>query len=181
MEASKSHGHGSAERDGPIEPTFCPHCGERLKRQRKLDRERPVCEACHYVWFPDPKVGVAAIVVRDDALLLVERRYPPEKGKWGLPGGFVDAGEDPAEGAAREALEETRLEVRIEGLFDVLHNREPGGASIVILYRATACGGELRAGDDAAAAVFQPLDDLPELAFASTRAVVSALRSGPLG
>lgn len=75
MAASHSDGHAHATRVRSIEPTFCPHCGERLALQRKGDRERPACEACRYVWFPDPKVGVATIVVRDTALLLAE--LPP--------------------------------------------------------------------------------------------------------
>jgi hypothetical protein len=53
-----------------------------------------------------------------------------------------------------------------------------GGASIFILYQAERVDGDLRAGDDADEARFFALDRLPDLAFASTRAVVARLMSG---
>lgn len=117
------------------------------------------------------------MVVEADLLLLVRRAMNPGKGKWSIPAGYVDHGEDPAAAAAREAHEETGLEVEITGLVGVFHNPPvEGGASIFILYRARRTGGELRAGDDADEAAFFSLDALPELAFASTRAAIRLLR-----
>ena len=167
----------SHEHHGPRgEPRYCPHCGTGLERRRKKGREFPVCPGCRFVHYPDPKVAIAAVVQNAaGALLLVQRRFAPEKGKWGLPGGFLDAGEDPKRAAEREALEETGLVVEASELLDVLHNREPGGASIVILYRATAKGGALEADDDAADARYFALDALPELAFESTANAVERL------
>jgi ADP-ribose pyrophosphatase YjhB (NUDIX family) len=110
-------------------------------------------------------------------VVLVRRRVPPEKGKWSVPAGFLDRGEDPMETAVREAREETNLIVEIESLLNVYHNpiTSGPGASIFIMYRARLLGGELRAGDDAAAAAFFSLDELPELAFASTRDAINRL------
>jgi 8-oxo-dGTP diphosphatase len=74
--------------------------------------------------------------------------------------------------AEREVLEETNLQVEIDDLVDVYYNEEAleqGGASIFILYRARLVGGKLQAGDDADEATFFEADQLPELAFASTR------------
>ena len=80
--------------------------------------------------------------------------------------------------AAREALEETGLTVAIEGLLDVFYNPPGrGGASIFILYRARCLAGEPTAGDDADDARFFPLDALPDLAFASTRAAIELARA----
>jgi len=105
----------------------------------------------------------------EDKVLLVRRVMDPERGKWSLPSGYLDQGEDPQETAVREAFEETNLHVEIDGLLDVYHNPPAqGGASIFILYRARLLGGEPRAGDDADAVGFFALDDLPELAFTST-------------
>jgi len=115
-------------------------------------------------------------VVDGGKLLLVRRAMNPERGKWSLPAGFVDQGLDPKVIAAREAWEETGLTVEIESVIDVFFNPpSAGGASIFILYRATLLGGQLQAGDDADAAGFFASDQLPELAFASTRAAVAAL------
>jgi ADP-ribose pyrophosphatase YjhB (NUDIX family) len=102
----------------------------------------------------------------------------PEAGKWSIPAGFVDRGEDPGVVAVRETLEETGLVVTIDGLVGVYFNEETsaGGASIFILYRAQLLGGELQAGDDADEAAFFGPDELPELAFASTRDAVRWLR-----
>ena len=147
-----------------------------MRTQRVADKPRRVCPSCRYVYFTDPKVGVGVAVVENGRLLLVKRAMNPERGKWSLPAGFVDQGEDPKETAAREALEETGLIVQIEGVLDVFHNPPgSGGASIFILYRVQGTGGELRAGDDADEVVFFGPDDLPELAFESTRAAVRYL------
>jgi len=141
------------------------------------DRPRRVCPACGYVHFTDPKVGVGVLVVEGDRVLLVRRGVAPERGKWGLPAGFLDQGEDPRATAAREALEEVGLTVAVEELLDVFHNPPGrGGASIFILYRARRLAGEPTPGDDADDARFFPLDALPELAFASTRAAIARLR-----
>jgi acetyl-CoA carboxylase carboxyl transferase subunit beta len=121
----------------------------------------------------EPKVGVGVFVLADGRVLLVQRAMEPERGRWSLPAGYLDPGEDPRAVAARETLEETSLHVEIGELIDVYHNPpDSGGASIFILYRARLVGGTLAAGDDAAAAGFFGRDELPELAFHSTREMV---------
>ncbi len=167
---------GSSVASAPDWFAFCPRCGSPMRTQRVADKPRRVCPSCRYVYFTDPKVGVGVAVVENGRLLLVKRAMNPERGKWSLPAGFVDQGEDPKETAAREALEETGLIVQIEGVLDVFHNPPgAGGASVFILYRAQVIGGRLLAGDDAADAGFFALDQLPELAFASTKVAVARL------
>lgn len=155
---------------------YCPRCAAPLSTRRVMDKLRRVCPACGFVHYTDPKVGVGVALVEAGKLLLVRRRMDPERGKWGLPAGFVDQGEDPRATAAREVLEETGLVVVLGQVIDVFHNPPgSGGASIFILYSGWRTGGELRAGDDADAADFFALDQLPEVAFASTRAVINYL------
>ncbi|MFQ5435657.1 MAG: NUDIX domain-containing protein [Anaerolineae bacterium] len=162
----------------PPDIRFCPKCATPLVTRQVGDKPRRACPACNFIHFTDPKVGVGVFVVQAGKVLLVRRRMKPERGKWSIPAGFLDYGEDPQVTAVREALEETGLTVEIEGVVDVYHNPPgQGGASIFILYRARAVDGRLQAGDDADAAGFFALDELPELAFASTRDAIRLLSS----
>ncbi len=159
---------------------YCPRCAGELVTQVVMDKPRRVCPACHYIHFTDPKVGVGVLVSDDARILLVRRGVSPEKGKWSLPAGFLDQGEDPRETAAREVLEETGLIVTVDRLLDVYHNPPAqGGASIFILYEGTPTGGELTAGDDADDAAFFAPDELPELAFPSTRHALALFAARP--
>ena len=135
------------------------------------DRPRRVCPACDFIHFTDPKVGVGVLILQEGKILLVQRAMNPEQGKWSIPAGFLDSGEDPKVTAVREVLEETNLRVEITSLVDVYFNEqviEQGGASIFILYQARLLSGQIKAGDDAQAAAFFGPHELPELAFSST-------------
>lgn len=137
------------------------------------DKPRRACTQCSFIHFTDPKVGVGVFVVRDGKILLVRRTMAPEIGKWSIPAGYIDHGEDPQDVAVREALEETNLTVEIEKLIDVYHNPpEQGGATVFILYQAKLLGGQPQAGDDADAVGFFGKDELPEIAFKSTQDVI---------
>jgi ADP-ribose pyrophosphatase YjhB (NUDIX family) len=134
---------------------------------------RPICPNCRFVHFHDPKVAAGVLVIDAGKVLLVRRVMEPERGKWSLPAGFVDGDEDPRATAARECLEETGLVVEITGLIDVYPSREHiRGASIVIVYRGQVTGGALEARDDADQAGWFRADELPPLAFASTKTVI---------
>jgi len=64
-------------------------------------------------------VGVGAIVLDEDRILLVKRGSEPGKGLWSIPGGVVEAGESLKNAVLRELKEETGIEGVIEGLYDV--------------------------------------------------------------
>lgn len=148
---------------------FCIRCGAALQEQPHFGLMRPACPRCGWIYFADPKVAVAALIKQGGKVLLVQRTFDPEAGKWSLPAGFMDAGEDPARAAERECLEETNLVVRTHRLLDVMSGREhPRGADIVLLYDTEIISGKLLAGDDAASAKFFSLEELPPLAFRST-------------
>lgn len=155
---------------------FCSRCGAEMNTRQVGEKLRRVCGQCGFIHFTDPKVGVGVLVVQDGRLLLVRRTMKPEIGKWSIPAGYLDAGEEPRATAVREAFEETGLHVTIERLIDVYHNPPAeGGASIFILYEASVSGGTLQAGDDADAAQFFDPEDLPDIAFASTHAAIQML------
>ena len=124
-------------------------------------------------------MAAAVVVEREGEILLVRRSYDPEEGKWSLPAGFVDGGEDPQAAAVRECSEETGLSVRVLALLDVIYGQEhPRGASIVIVYRAEVQDGALAPGDDAAEARFFAASDLPPLAFRATEQVIRRWAEG---
>ena len=118
----------------------------------------------------DPELGVGAVVVDDDRLLLVRRRNAPGPGTWSVPGGSVRGGETLAEAVTRELLEETGLEGvcgPLMGLVEVLPE-EPAERHVVVLgYEVSLLGpGEPVAGDDATAARWVPLADVTDLVLA---------------
>ena len=68
-----------------------------------------------------PHIGVGAIVQYNNTVLLIKRKYEPEAGKWSIPGGHLELGETPEEGAAREVKEEVGLDVKIQKLSGVVN------------------------------------------------------------
>jgi len=153
---------------------FCPRCGTPITYKYKFGRERPVCPACEWIYFADPKVAAAVLVEQEGRVLLVRRVNEPFRGLWTLPAGFVDADENPAQAAVRECLEETGLTVRVTRVLEVVAGREhERGADFVIVYAAQVESGQLVAADDADQAAWFPRSDLPALAFKATRTILA--------
>lgn len=124
------------------------------------------------VHHTDPKVAVGVAVFDDDKLLLIRRTMEPGRGKWSLPGGYLDLGEQPRAAAAREALEEAGIVVTVGAVVDVFANPIAEGGAVFVLFEATRVSGSPTPGDDADGAAFFGRHEVPPLAFASTEAVV---------
>jgi 8-oxo-dGTP diphosphatase len=155
-------------------PRFCPRCGHALADEMRFNKLHRVCPACNYIHFANPKVAAVVFIEDGSRVLLIKRAVDPERGKWALPGGFVDFGEDPRLAAVREVVEETGLNVEITGLLDVLF----GGVTIVIAYAARVIDGILGAADDVDEVSWFAPGELPELAFESTERLISRWISG---
>jgi 8-oxo-dGTP diphosphatase len=159
-------------RDSQIK--FCLRCGTEVTHEDKFGMLRPVCPQCGWIHFIDPKVAAAVLVEQDGRVLLVRRANEPFRGLWTLPAGFVNGGEDPAEAAVRECLEETGLSVRVTRVLDVIAGLEhERGADFIIFYHAEVISGELIPADDADAAEWFTRDELPPLAFRATQKVLT--------
>lgn len=131
-----------------------------------------------------PVVGVGAVVVDQDRVLLVRRAHEPLKGAWSLPGGGVEVGETLSEAVAREVREETGVEIRVGPIVEVLdriHRDDDGRVEyhfVLIDYRCDAVGGSLRHSSDASDARWVRLPDLPayELSGQTQAVIEKALR-----
>jgi len=153
---------------------FCPRCATEMRHEEKFGAVRPVCPQCGWIYFQDPKVASAVLIENGNRVLLVRRINEPFRGMWTLPAGFVNGGEDPAEAAARECLEETGLIVRITRVLDVISGREhERGADFIIVYCAEVVSGEMSPADDADAVEWFERGQFPPLAFRATQKVLS--------
>ena len=157
----------------PEHVRFCPACGAAMTSLEVHGIPRRVCTECRQIHYADPKVAVGVAVFRDDRLLLVRRVMEPGRGRWTVPGGYVDIGEDPRAAAAREVAEEAAVEVEVGDVLDVFANPPEEGSTLFVLYSGRWVSGEPTAGDDADGAAFFARDELPPLAFSSTAAAVA--------
>lgn len=123
--------------------------------------------------YPErPIVGVGAVVLSDDKVLMVRRGKAPGKGHWSLPGGAQKLGETVFETAKREILEETGLTIEVLGLIDVVDSIRPDGKDEekiqyhytlvdVVAVVADTESDEPVAGGDAEEAAWLPLSGIP--------------------
>ncbi len=151
---------------------FCPRCGSPLERRvlKSTEPERLVCTSCGFVFYIDPKIAVGTIIrAGADGIVLVRRAIEPGYGKWVFPGGYVDRGEPLTVAAVREAREECGLDVRLEGLVNIYSYA--GRTPVIVVYAATAVGGELCVDDECLETETFAPEAIPwdNLAFRSTQ------------
>jgi 8-oxo-dGTP pyrophosphatase MutT (NUDIX family) len=117
----------------------------------------------HEMWLP----GVTAIVTRGDEILLVRRA---DNGAWTPITGIPEPGEEPAAAAAREALEETGVVIRVDRLAStsvfpgVVHANGDRASYLDLTFACAYVSGEAHVGDDESVDVrWFPVDALPEM------------------
>ena len=89
---------------------FCPGCGS--KSCVSNNEKSMICKDCGFVYYMNASAAVAAFIVNDNNELLVcTRAKEPAKGKFDLPGGFVDGNETADEAVRREIAEELNVQV----------------------------------------------------------------------
>ena len=124
-----------------------------------------------------PKIMVDVVVPSEEGrILLIRRGSDPYEGYWALPGGFVEVGETLEAAVAREAEEETGLEVEIVRLVGVYSDpdRDPRGHNVSAAYLARIREGEPSAATDAAEVSFLDPSTV-ELAFDHQKIIADAL------
>jgi ADP-ribose pyrophosphatase YjhB (NUDIX family) len=125
-------------------------------------------------------VGTGALIHDRSRILLIKRKFHPNKGKWALPGGLVELGERVEDAVRREILEETGLRIKLERLLDVLddvHLDKTGKVRfhyILIDYLAKPLNADVRLNDESSTFGWFKPDELRSLnATKNTKAVVA--------
>jgi 8-oxo-dGTP diphosphatase len=131
--------------------------------------------------YPRPAVTADCVVITSEVeprVLLIERGNEPYKGRWAIPGGFLNMDETTEQCAIRELEEETGLKIsRVQqiGAYSKV-DRDPRGRTISVAYLAIVNQPlEVRGQDDAANAKWFPVNSLPPLAFDHDEIMADAL------
>ena len=120
--------------------------------------------------YPDrPLLGVGAVIVVNQHVLVVRRSNPPLQGQWSIPGGLVDTGETTREAVIREIREETSLTIEPVELIEVFERILRDSDSrvqyhfVVIDYLCRMVSGEPRPSTDVSDIRWARFEDLPVL------------------
>ena len=156
---------------------FCPRCRNELRG----DERRVECRECGFVAYASSKPTAGALVEDGDRVLLARRAKEPFKGRWDIPGGFLEVGEHPLDGLRRELREETGLDVEPLEFLGVWMDRYGGEstaeATLNFYWTARVAGGEAAPADDVDDLRWFSRDQLPgqdELAFENVPLVLRA-------
>jgi 8-oxo-dGTP diphosphatase len=117
--------------------------------------------------YPDqPVLGIGAVIIKEGKIVLIKRGNEPSKGKWSIPGGLVELGENLEAAVIRETKEETCLEVQTPRLIDVVENvdlDEHGKIKyhyVIIDYLVQVKAGTIQAASDAAELRWVPFGEV---------------------
>ncbi len=130
-------------------------------------RERLICPDCGFVQYDNPKIVVGSVVRWQDKVLLCRRSIMPRKGFWTLPAGYLELNESAMDGARREAWEEARARIVIDGLLAVYNI--PRLSQVQLIFRARLETPDIAAGPESEEVGLFSWDEIPwdDLAFPS--------------
>ena len=134
---------------------YCLECGKTLTRQ---DETKYTCQGGHVFWN-NPRATVAVVLRKDNKVLVSKRAFEPAKGKYDLPGGFLESGENPFDAAIRELREEAQVglakpQLKMLTAYAVEYMQNVPVCDIIIL--AESWEGEPSPADDSEALEWKP-------------------------
>ena len=140
------------------------------------DRPRLICPDCGYIAYENPKIIVGSVCYWAESVLLCRRAIEPRLGYWTLPAGFLELNETADQGAIREAWEEARADIALDGVLAVYSI--PRISQVQILYRARLLTAKVEAGPESAEVGLFRWGDIPwgDLAFPSVHWALAAYR-----
>ena len=128
------------------------------------------CDACDKTWYHNAAPTAGCVIVRDGKALVTKRARDPEKGRYDIPGGFLERDEDPVAAVKREIAEELSMEVDVgfEDLLQAVPHRygATGDWVLAMGFIARAARGEPQPADDVEEVRWVSLDDLDDVDFA---------------
>lgn len=98
------------------------------------NRDRLVCRDCDFIAYENPKIVVGSVVAESDRILLCRRAIEPRSGFWTVAAGYMEMGETVTESAQREAWEEARARIAIDGVLAVYSIARLG--QVQVIFRA---------------------------------------------
>jgi 8-oxo-dGTP pyrophosphatase MutT (NUDIX family) len=154
---------------------YCPQCAKPLKQtEHQTGESFPTCPDGHFTYYGSPDPSASAIIEQDGKYLVLQRNIQPNKGKWEIPGGFINAGDGAEETVIREAEEETGLTIKITGYIGSFPSvyGDTGLKTVNVAYRATVTGGEFKLSGESKGYRWVGLDEFPEMAHADDQQTV---------
>ena len=145
------------------------------------DRERLICGDCGHIAYENPKVVVGSVIADGDKILLCRRAIEPRAGFWTIPAGYMEMGETVEEGAAREAWEEARVRITLDGVLAVYSIARLG--QVQVIFRAGFAEAGFAPGPESLEVAAFAWADIPweEIAFPTVRWALQAWRESASG
>jgi ADP-ribose pyrophosphatase YjhB (NUDIX family) len=131
------------------------------------DRPRMTCPDCGFIAYENPKVVVGSVVLDGDRILLCRRAIEPRRGYWTLPAGYLELQESTEAGAQREAWEEARARIALDGVLAVYNI--PRISQVQVIYRARLVDPAIAPGPESLEVALFRWEEIPwaDLAFPS--------------
>ena len=142
------------------------------------DHERLICADCGHVSYENPKIVVGSVVAQLGRVLLCRRAIEPRRGFWTLPAGYMEMQETVEEGARREAWEEARARIALEGVLAVYSIARLG--QVQVIFRASLAEPGFEAGPESLEVRLFDWEEIPwaDIAFPSVHWALRSWRQG---
>lgn len=147
---------------------FCPRCATALEEPGNDSGAR--CPNCDKTWYHNAAPTVGCVIVRDGKALITKRARPPEKGRFDIPGGFLEPDEDLITGLIREVKEELSMEIKVD-MSDIVqavpHRYGADGSWVLAIgFVARSSSGDPDPADDVESVRWVGPEELDDIDFA---------------